>query len=395
MNSILPRLLAVATVLAPISPSDFSGAPTAPATTSPSSQIAPRLPDGMVPGPRPAAPPEPRDNPGTPAKRLLGRQLFFDPILSDTRDVSCATCHHPKYAWADGRTVPLGVGGSGLGPSRRLAEPSNLPALPRNTPTLLDVGFNGLVSGIPLQPEHSPMFWDSRIQGLESQVPTPLAAAGEMCSQGCTQSAAIQRTVQRLRSIPEYVASFRTAFGPGKPEDITGTRLAQAIAAFERSLVSGPTAFDRFLAGETAALTTDQQTGFRIFRESGCIQCHGGPMFSDFKLHVIGLPGDGGRAFRTPSLRNLRHTGPYMHDGSLRTLRDVLVFYEELDEAVSETLDGADVRTPPLDPLLRLVRLDPEEFPALESFLDSLSSDQFDATVPESVPSGLPVERGQ
>lgn len=120
-------------------------------------------------------------------------------------------------------------------------------------------------------------------------------------------------------------------------------------------------------------------------------------MFSDFKAHVVDVAGASGsgsgpRAFRTPSLRNLRHTAPYMHDGRLRTLRDVLVFYDDLAEAVSETSDGGVAAGHvPLDPLLARLRLSPEDFPALEAFLDALSTDGFDRTIPASVPSGLPV----
>lgn len=118
-------------------------------------------------------------------------------------------------------------------------------------------------------------------------------------------------------------------------------------------------------------------------------------MFSDFKRHHIGVPDGppgGTREYRTPTLRNLRHTGPYMHNGSLRRVRDVLAFYDELGEAVSETLDGGVPPTGlPLDPLLARVSLGPEDFPALEAFLDALSRDDYDRTVPRTVPSGLPV----
>ena len=118
-------------------------------------------------------------------------------------------------------------------------------------------------------------------------------------------------------------------------------------------------------------------------------------MFSDFKLHFIGVAdstSDGRREFRTPTLRNLRHTAPYMHNGSLRTLRDVLIFYDELAEAVRETLDGGDTAgQPSLDPLLKQLNLCAEDFPALEAFLDTLSSDTYDQTRPAKVPSGLPV----
>jgi cytochrome c peroxidase len=118
-------------------------------------------------------------------------------------------------------------------------------------------------------------------------------------------------------------------------------------------------------------------------------------MLSDFKLHVIAAPdgvADSRREFRTPTLRNLRHTAPYMHNGSLRTLRDVSIFYEALADAVSETLDGGDTTTQPrLDPLLKHLNLNADDFPALEAFLDALNDEAYDQTIPAEVPSGLPV----
>jgi len=142
-------------------------------------------------------------------------------------------------------------------------------------------------------------------------------------------------------------------------------------------------------------LTPVQLQGLHVFQKAGCIQCHGGPMLSDFKLHFIGLPDsttEGRRSFRTPTLRNLRHTAPYMHNGSLRTVSDVLDFYDRLSEAASETLDGGDrSQEPALDPLLRLIALEPGDSPFIEAFLDALSSDNYDEGIPDSVPSGLPV----
>lgn len=357
---------------------------------------APALPPGMVLAPLPRTAPEPVDNPGSPGKIKLGRDLFFDPILSETRTVACATCHHPKYAWADGRRIPLGVGGRGLGPERHLA-PTTVPppVLRRNTPSLINIGFAGFVRAEDFAPERAPMFWDSRIAGLEAQVAVPLGTAGEMCVEGCLPSTALANAVERLRQIPEYVTRFQAAFPESAIQPITAVHLSQAIAAFERTLTSPPAPVDRFLQGDATALTVVQQQGLRIFTEAGCIQCHGGPLFSDFKPHVVGVPNtgpDGGRAFRTPSLRNLGRTAPYMHNGSLATIRDVLVFYDELSESVSETLDGgAPAAGPALDPLLRQLRLEPHQFPALEAFLDALNSPAPAVGPPENVPSGLQV----
>ena len=351
------------------------------------------VPPEMRLGVLPLLAPEPKNNPTTAAKVALGRLLFFDPILSSTKEVSCATCHNPRFGWSDGRATPIGVGGSGMGPARTFRGPASLPVLPRNVPTILDVGFNGLVAGAKLDPAAAPMFWDARAQSLEQQVFTPLKSPGEMRGDDCLENQAVAEVVSRLRAIGEYRERFHAAFDEAADQAVTAEHLAQAIAAFERSLVTARTAFDRFLEGDASALNVAQQHGLRVFQDAGCIQCHGGPMLSDFKLHFIGVPDsttDGQREFRTPTLRNLRHTAPYMHNGSLRSLRDVLVFYDELTEAVTETLDGGDTAAQPrLDPLLKQLNLNPEDFPALEAFLDTLSHNDYDQTVPTKVPSGL------
>ena len=339
--------------------------------------------------------PTPGNNPTTAAKVALGRLLFFDPILSSSRDVSCATCHNPRFGWSDGRATPIGVGGTGVGPLRIFRKLTQLPLITRNVPTVLNVGFNGIITGINPDPTAAPMFWDSRVQSLEQQVFTPLTSRGEMCADSSAENETVAGVVRRVQAIGEYREQFRAAFEQAAGEVITPQHLAQAIATFERSLVTPRSAFDRFLEGETSALNSAQQRGLHIFQDAGCTQCHGGPMFSDFKLHFIGVSdgtAGGQHEFRTPTLRNLRHTAPYMHNGSQRTLRDVLVFYDELAESVSETLDGGDkTLQPPLDPLLKQLNLGPEDFPALEAFLDSLSNNDYDQTVPPSVPSGLPV----
>jgi cytochrome c peroxidase len=345
--------------------------------------------------PHPAEISAPLSNPGTPAKIALGRLLFFDPILSASRDVSCATCHHPGWAWADGRPTPIGTGGTGLGPDRVPTDAAAIPLLRRNTPSLLNVGFNGVVAGSTGNTVPAPMFWDSRVEGLEAQAIVPLQTPGEMCGTECNGPKALTETLTRIRSIPAYCDAFGTAFGSTDGDAISAEHLAQALAAFERTLVTPPTPVDRFLSGDTQALSPLQQDGLRVFQSAGCLHCHGGPLFSDFKLHALGVPdhGPGGQQpFRTPTLRNLGHTAPYMHDGSLRTIRDVLEFYDDLAEAVSETLDGgAPGGGAPLDPLLRHLDLKPDDFPALEAFLEALTSKDFDRSIPSTVPSGLRV----
>lgn len=353
------------------------------------------VPPEMALVPLPLHAPEPPNNPGTPSKVALGRLLFFDPILSATGDVACATCHNPAYGWADGRTVPIGVGGEGLGPARLLRGASDLRVLERHVPALMNVGFNGLVAGAALDPDRSPLFWDSRVEGLEAQVAYPLRAREEMRGDACAERDAIGGAVRRIGNIPEYREHFATAFNEAADTAVTETHLTQAIAAFERSLVAPNSAYDRFLRGDTQALNPIQQRGLREFQDAGCAHCHGGPMLSDFKLHVLGVPDPtpgGRRAFRTPTLRQLGETAPYMHHGRFRTLDEVLQFYEELMEAAGESLDGGDTSLqPPLDPLLRHLRLRPDSATDLRAFLEALQDDHFDRTVPRTVPSRLPV----
>lgn len=331
------------------------------------------LPPGMEFSPLPRQAPAPADNPTTSAKVALGRQLFFDPILSATRTIACATCHNPKRGWTDGRAAPTGT---------------NFARLDRNVPTLLNVAFNGLVTGSKLDPRTAPMFWDNRVQSLEAQAFVPLRARDEMRGDACTEADAVAQAVARVNAIPVYHAQFREAFG----EDATPQNLSRALAAFERSLRTSDSLFDFYLRGDTSALNATELRGLKVFQTAGCQQCHGGPMFSDYKLHFIGLADH--REVRTPSLRQLRGTAPFMHDGSMRTIRDVLVFYEALSDAVSETLDGGDTAAhPPLDPLLKHLNLAADDFPALEAFLDTLSGGHYDDT-PSCVPSGLPVGGG-
>ncbi len=344
--------------------------------------------------PLPARAPEPKDNPSTSAKAALGRLLFFDPILSATKDVACATCHHPRLGWSDGRATPIGIGGIGLGSERILSAPNSIPPITRNVPTLLNVGFNAQVAGSKSDPALAPMFWDSRVASLERQALEPIKMREEMRGDSCRDFEAIEQAIRRVAAISEYRELFSTAFNLPQNGAVTAAHLAQAIASFERTLVISDTAYDRFLRGEKSALNAEQQRGLQVFQDAGCIQCHGGPMLSDYKLHFIGVSDGavgGRREFRTPTLRNLKFTAPYMHDGSLRTLHDVLVFYDNLTEAVIENLDGGVPSVHPFDPLLRRMNLNPEDFPALLAFFDALSDHRYDKTVPAKVPSALPV----
>lgn len=326
----------------------------------------------------------------TPEKVKLGRLLFFDPLLSATQDVACATCHHPQHGWADGRPTPLGVHAEGLGPQRRLVRDALFLPLTRNTPTVLNSAFNGIESGKTFDPARSPMFWDSRVLGLENQALAPLRTREEMRGEACADADALSAMVERLKTVPEY----RRLFG----QEINASRMAEAIAAYERKLIAADSPFDRFMRGDKSALTAEQQHGMRVFQKAGCALCHNGPMFSDYKLHNIGLTDSSTnrQEFRTPTLRNLRHTAPYMHHGGSTTLDEVLLFYDRLMDQAAETLEGGDADTlPPLDPLLRQMNMLPEDHAPIAAFLEALNDDSYDRSVPEHVPSGLPVPGGK
>ena len=325
----------------------------------------------------------PAGNASTDAKVALGRDLFWDPLLSGDRDVACASCHHPAHSYADGLRTSLGTGASGLGPRRTIAPGAPRPN--RNAMTVLDVAFNGLTLDGPVASLAAPMFWDNRARSLEQQALGPIAEESEMRGPNYDAARIVPEVVARLSAVSAYASQFERAFGPG---GVTAARIGDAIAAFERSLVATDSSFDRYMRGEAAALTAQQVRGMAVFERSGCGNCHAGPMFSDFALHALGVPdlpgaahdpGDGRNRFRTASLRFVTQTGPYMHNGVFATLDDVYQFY----------LRAAD-RAP--DPALRGVRA-PRGADAADvtAFLDALSDGTYDATVPASVPSGLPV----
>ena len=144
----------------------------------------------------------------TPEKVKLGRLLFFDPILSATQGVACATCHHPRFGWADGRVTPLGVQAIGLGPERKPLETMEAVTLTRNTPSILNAAFNGLRLDQPHEPAKAPMFWDNRVESLEAQVLAPIRSREEMRGDGCSEAEAVPQMIERLRGVPEYVRLF-------------------------------------------------------------------------------------------------------------------------------------------------------------------------------------------
>jgi cytochrome c peroxidase len=286
-------------------------------------------------------PPAPADNPMTKAKIALGAKLFADSRLSGRGQRSCATCHRPELAFTDRRRKARAVSG----------EP-----LRRNTPSLWNLAWS----------KH--YFWDGRAASLEAQVRSPIEAVDEMAGDWPT-------ILARLAADSDLTAQFRMAF-PDEPSASQGT-VTNALAAYVRSLVSPTTRFDTWIGGDAKALSAAEVRGFRLFTgKAGCVLCHAGWRFTDDRFHDIGLPGkDPGRgavpggapglsAFKTPSLRELTHTAPYMHDGSLPTLAAVLAHYS-----------GGFVRRPSLATNMnRQLRLSAQEKADLIAFLGTLSS---------------------
>lgn len=290
--------------------------------------------------PSPAAIPAPPDNPITRQKVALGKALFFDPRLSGSGVIACASCHNPALAWEDGR--PLGIGHAGT-------------ILPRHTPTILNIAWA------------EPLFWDGRAGTLEEQAKGPIAAPAEM-------NMPLEQGVAAIRAIPGYRAAFRAAF-PNEPLG-TGT-LLKAIASYQRTIVSATAPFDRWVAGDERALSPSARRGFVLFNtKAGCATCHSGWRFTDDGFHDIGLPGeDLGRArimpgltileyaFKTPTLRNIAERAPYMHDGSIPTLAAVVDHY-----------DRGYLQRPSLSPEIRPLNLTVQDKADLIAFMTSLSS---------------------
>jgi cytochrome c peroxidase len=352
--------------------------------------------------------PAPVDNPSTPDKVALGRLLFWDPILSGGQDIACGTCHHPAFGYSDGRDLPIGTGGSGIGP-RRSFPGGTTPLVKRNSQTILNVAFNGMDASGHVDPAQAPMFWDSRARGLEAQALIPIESLEEMRSGRVGDGGGVAGAVARLARVREYQKLFARAFGAGGA--VNAVNLSRAIAAYERSLVTTDTRFDRYMQGDRAILTEVEVRGMDAFENHGCTLCHNGPMFSDYKLHVLGVsdnsklgdydPGAEHRyAFRTPSLRNLAYTSPYMHSGLIADLGSAVGFYKSIGGGGGllthfdkpRTIDGHLVLGSPvgrdaLDPLLRQVSVN-SELDDIVAFLGTLNG-TFDRTIPGRVPSGL------
>ena len=254
---------------------------------------------------RPASTPFPDENTFTPEREALGRALFFDPRLSGSGWISCASCHNPGLSWGDGLPRAIGHGMKTLG---------------RRTPTILNLAWG------------QAFFWDGRADTLEAQALGPIQAAGEM-------NLDLPTMMARLVAIDGYQTLFAKAY-PGEP--VAPETVAKAIATFERGIVSPTAPFDRWLAGDEAAVSPEAKRGFVVFNtKAACAKCHSGWRFTDDSFHDIGVVGDDvGRgalladipavqhAFKTPTLRDADRRSPYMHDGSVDTLEGVIDFYD-------------------------------------------------------------------
>ena len=276
----------------------------------------PKLPLGL----RPFA--VPVDNPMTAAKVALGRRLFFDRRLSVDDSLSCASCHDPERGWSNGKALARGVGGKFM-------------PLGRSAPSLINVAYNF---------HH---FWDGREDSLEGQALRPILNPTEMAMPS------LEALEHKLNSIVGYRDRFREVFGT----EVTGSNLARSLAAFERTLLSGDAPYDRYRAGDKDALSEAAERGMQLFfNDAQCSACHGGDNFTDGGFHNIGTawntPDRGRqavtglpyqlRSFKTPALRDVARTGPYMHNGSLKTLEDVVEYYNNGgnpdDEWISEDI---------------------------------------------------------
>jgi cytochrome c peroxidase len=300
--------------------------------------------------PLPKNVPAPKENPTTAAKVALGKQLFFDPRLSGENSMSCASCHIPEKAFADGKRFSKGNGG------KRLS---------RNTPGLLNVAF------------YSVFTWDGRAKSLEEQAFGPITSPDEMNQD-------LGELEIELNAVSGYVKQFRRVFNT----PVTRKGIAMALAAFQRTLHSPNAPIDRYLQGDKTALSQRARLGMELFTgEAGCSRCHRGPLLSDGKFYrlehsfrdtgqeaITGKKSDRYK-FRTPSLRDVSRTGPYMHDGAIETLNEVVMFYLRL----------VPNRTPEKMPLdvepVQSVTLD--DLDAIVEFLESLSGKSPKITPPK------------
>ncbi|MCA9021681.1 MAG: cytochrome-c peroxidase, partial [Planctomycetaceae bacterium] len=286
-----------------------------------------------ISGPLPTKVSSPEDNPTTAAKVELGKQLFFDPRLSLTGTVSCNSCHNVMEGGDDGRPSSMGIHGR-IGP--------------RNAPTVWNSVFQ------------TSQFWDGRALSLEEQAKGPMVAAPEM---GMPDH---NKAMERIAAIPGYRTAFAKVFG--KEDSVTLENAVKAIAAFERTLITPDSAYDRYVGGNHGALTESQIRGMQLFDSTGCTECHSGPAFNGWKMDATdplfnefpryadsklvtryGLAKDLGRfevtkqaedkhQFKVPTLRNITITAPYFHNGAVNSLPEAvrLMAESELDVELSD-----------------------------------------------------------
>lgn len=297
--------------------------------------------------------PQPADNLGTPARVELGRALFFDPRLSGNGTLSCATCHNPALGWSDGLKTGVGINGTVLG---------------RATPTVVNTAYN------------TQFMWDGRKKSLEDQALGPMKTPEEMKTD-------FGAAIKMLQSIPGYREQFARAY-PGEP--IAEETVAKAIAAFERTVVSTDSRFDRWVAGERSAITLQEWRGYQVFKDpakGNCVVCHAPPNFTDNGYHNIGIAHphgaeDVGRfairklpvlkgAFKTPTLRDVELTAPYFHNGTAMTLRDAVEHYAR----------GGDDRSN-VSKDVRVLELSEQDKLDMVAFMKALTGSQRTASIP-------------
>ena len=393
--------------------------------------------------------------PVRPALVHLGQALAFDKILSGNHDVSCTSCHLPKFSTSDGRSLSIGAGGSGLGPERTHPDGT---LIPRNSPPMFNLGAL----------RH--MFWDGRVQvdqdgtfhspagaqltpamtsvfefgALSAQPMFPVTSRAEMRGQSGNELTDIPddsvdliwaALMKRLGAIPEYRTMFEAAYPGVKFDDMNFAYASNAIAGFiVDQMTFTNTPWDRFLAGDDHALSPEQLDGAEAFLVAKCSTCHNGSTFSDDEFHDVAVPqlgpGEGNGAsstddfgrmnvtgnpadkyrFRTTPLRNVELTPPYGHDGAFTTLRAFIEHYsesdkklldfdpKELDASLQTTLmtsNTSDILAN-RDTLLAGVVLTPDLVDKLVAYMGALTDDaarDLSHVIPASVPSGLPVDR--
>ncbi|AKH93521.1 cytochrome-c peroxidase [Elizabethkingia anophelis] len=307
----------------------------------------------------------PADNPYSEDKMELGKTLFFDPRLSKSGQIACASCHNPELGWADGNRVSFGH-------DRQNGT--------RNAPTLLNIGFA------------KTFFWDGRSATLEEQVKAPIENPVEM-------NLHMSLATKKIRKIKGYKSYFEKAFGT---TEITEDRIAKAIATFERSLISPPSRFDKFVSGKRNALTDAEVKGLHLFRtKANCINCHNTPYFSDQKFHNLGLTYYGrkyedlGRylvtlknedvgKFKTPTLREVSENKPYMHNGLFPELANIVMMYNAgMGREAPRGDQVNDPKFPHKSEMIEKLNMTDEEVFDVVAFLKTLNSYKYKMRAPE------------